>query len=264
MKALIDFDILRYEIGFGSETGWKNEGEFPPWDFVEELLLDRINYIVYDAGATSYTGYITEGHTFRFDIAKSKPYKGTRKEKKPWHFKNLTAYMVHQLGVKVVTGIEADDQMVIDHLGEEETILCSRDKDLRQCPGPFYSWELGKQPAYGPLVITKKGEIHLSEDKKKIIGNGLAFFYSQLLTGDVADNIPGLPGCGPVKAMEILDDDPDDLWDSVYTAYGDHFNGNKISYEFETYLHEQGMLLWMTRRLNEDGSPVLWSLGMEE
>ncbi len=32
----------------------------------------------------------------------------------------------------------------------------------------------------------------------------------------------------------------------------------------EENLLEQGRLCWMTRRLNEDGSPVLWELGMEE
>ena len=260
MKPLIDADILRYEVGFGAETGWQTEGELPPWPYVEEMLHYRIDKICADVGATEPPVlYITEGRTFRFDIAKRKPYKGTRKDHKPWHFNNLTIYFKDILGCEVVTGIEADDQMVIDHLGDEETIICSRDKDLRQCPGPFYSWELGKQPSYGPLVITKAGEIELSEDKKKIIGNGLAFFYAQLLLGDTSDNIPGLPGCGPVKAYTILDVDKCHMLSVVEDAYEEKYGG-----DWEEELLEQGRLLWMTRRLHEDGTPVLWTVGMED
>ncbi len=259
MIPLLDADILRYEVGFGAETGWQTEGELPPWSYVEEMLHYRIDRICSDVSATEPPVlYITEGRTFRFDIAKRKPYKGTRKDHKPWHFNNLTVYMKDVLGCEVVTGIEADDQMVIDHLGDEETIICSRDKDLRQCPGPFYSWELGKQPSYGPLVITKEGTIELSEDKKKIVGNGLAFFYAQLLWGDTADNIPGLPGCGPVATYDILHEGEGGLYE-VGFAYEEHYGA-----DWEEELLEQGRLCWMTRRLNEDGSPVLWKIGMED
>ena len=267
MKPLIDADILRYEIGFGAETGWQTEGEIPPWPYVEEMLHYRIDKICAVAGATEEPIlYITEGRTFRFDIAKKKPYKGTRKENKPWHFNNLTAYMIHQLDAVVVTGIEADDQITIDHvkpkfMGSEqpyETIICTRDKDLRQVPGPFYSWELGRQPSFGPEVITKRGYLKLSEDRKNLSGTGLAFFYAQVLVGDKSDNIPGLPGCGPVKAYELLADRINmlevcqDLYVEYYGADG------------EEELLEQGRLCWMSRRLNEDGSPVLWQIGMED
>src|SRR5574341_246509 len=96
MKALIDGDILRYEIGYAAETGWKaitGREEIPPFDYVEDLLSQRIASILAVTTADEYELYITEGKTFRYDIAKTRVYKGQRPDKKPWHFNNLTAYI---------------------------------------------------------------------------------------------------------------------------------------------------------------------------
>ena len=260
MKPLIDADILRYEVGFGAETGWQTEGELPPWPYVEEMLHYRIDKICADVGATEPPVlYITEGRTFRFDIAKRKPYKGTRKEHKPWHFNNLTVYFKDILKCEVVKDIEADDAMAIRHMGPEETIVCSRDKDLKQLPGPFYSWELGRQPSFGPTVITKEGSLHLS-DNKKLTGTGLPFFYAQVLMGDASDNIPGLPGWGPVKTYEyLIDESLSALCGLVQYVYDEHYGA-----DWEEELLEQGQLCWMTRRLHPNGSPVLYEIGMTE
>ena len=256
MRALLDGDILRFEIGFASEVGWKHKTdreELPPFDYVSEMLHLRLEYILNQCGAEDYTLYLSGDKSFRYDIAKTKPYKGTRKGTKPWHFDNLSAYMKGVLDAKVVYGIEADDALAIDHLGTpEDTIICTRDKDLRQVPGWHYSWELGQQPSFGPLIIEKSGNLNLTEKTRKLTGTGLLFFYSQLLTGDTVDNIPGLPGCGPVKAYNLLKD-TDDPFDVVSNAYND-----------DELLLEQAQLLWIVRKLNEDGSPVMYQLGMEE
>ncbi len=265
MKPLIDADILRYEVGFGAETGWQTPGEIPPWPYVEEMLLSRIAKICIDVGATEDPVlYITEGRTFRFGIAKRKPYKGTRKEKKPWHFDNLTVYFKDVLKCEVIKDIEADYAMAIRQLAEPEdfddtTIICTRDKDLRQVPGWHYGWELGRQPSFGPELVTKEGSLHLS-DNNKLTGTGLPFFYAQVLMGDASDNIPGLPGWGPVRAYEYLNES-DNMGKDIYDAYIKHYG---FESDGEEELLEQGQLLWMTRRLNADGSPQLWYIGLEE
>ena len=268
MKPLIDADILRYEIGFGAETGWQTEGEIPPWPYVEEMLHARIAKICFDVEATEGPVlYITEGRTFRFDIAKRKPYKGTRKEHKPWHFNNLTVYLKDVLNCEVVTEVEADDAMAIRHMGPEETIICSRDKDLKQLPGPYYSWELGRQPSFGPEVITKEGGLSLSDDKKSLSGTGLSFFYAQMLIGDKSDNIPGLPGVGPVKAFEILEEGRLPIREQekcMMEAYQNYYIEGPGDGDWHEECLEQGRLCWMSRRLHEDGSPVLWEIGMTE
>ena len=45
----------------------------------------------------------------------------------------------------------------------------------------------------------------------------------------------------------------------VKEQYEDHYGA-----DWEEELLEQGRLCWMTRRLHEDGSPVLWEIGMED
>lgn len=282
LTPLVDGDILRYEVGFAAETGWaathpgteEDPHPLPPWDYVRDMLYLRLASI---QGACNTTEtpviYYTTGPTFRYDIAKKKPYKGQRKENKPWHFNNLTTHLKNTLNAKEITYLEADDQLAMDHLNAGgTTIICSRDKDLRQIPGWSFSWELGRQPSFGPELITKEGWLRLGPKRDKIVGTGLAFFYSQVLTGDTADNIPGCPGVGPVAALEMLEGKtPAEQLETVIEAYEDHYeadipwakNGNDYV-KAHTELLEQGRLCWLTRRMNEDGSPELWTIGMTE
>jgi len=62
MRPLIDADVLLYEVGFGSETGWKalkgwekgmEEIDPPPFEYVAELLDNKIADICAKVGATS-------------------------------------------------------------------------------------------------------------------------------------------------------------------------------------------------------------------
>lgn len=264
MKALIDADVLRYEIGFAAEAGIKairgDPEAVPGWDYVSSILHARLATIAYACDVDEIQLYITQGETFRYDLAQTKPYKGTRVGKKPWHYDNLTAHMIHDLNATVVTYLEADDRLAIDHVADEDTIIVTRDKDLRQVPGWFYSWELGMQPSFGPALITTEGHLRLDE-KKKIKGTGFPFFCSQVLTGDTVDNIPGLPGCGPVKAFNILKEcnGTQEYMEALTDAYKEAGLD-----DWEALLLEQGRLCWMTRRLHPDGLPVLWEIGMEE
>jgi len=267
MKPLIDGDVIRYEVGYAAEVGWQHKVDdkeaIPPFSYVEEVLLSRIESICQEVKATEEPVIYLSGPTnFRNNIATKKPYKGNRVNKKPWHFDNLTAYL-KGMGAIVTDGIEADDLIAIDHVSSNgTTIVCSRDKDLRQLPGWFYSWELGKQPSFGPVNIDRQGTLSLSADHKKLSGTGLAFFYAQCLIGDIVDNIPGCPNVGPVRAYEILNKahDPKRMLDAVLTEYFDAYGPDTAEEE----LLQQGRLLWLVRRLNEDGSPVMWEIGMEE
>lgn len=264
LQPLVDGDVIRYELGFAAEAGWRAMGKegSPPWEYVQELLHLRLEQIKRDLHTDKDPIlYFTTGPTFRFDLAKKKPYKGNRKENKPDHYNNLTVYLRDVLGAKEVVGIEADDQLAMDHVSSNgTTVLVSRDKDLRQVPGWFFSWELGRQASFGPELITKEGWLNLSPKRDKLIGTGLSFFYSQVLTGDTVDNIGGLPNCGPVAAYELLNDkSSEEQYESICKAYADVYPNT-----WEEELLEQGRLCWLTRRLNEDGTPQLWEIGMEE
>lgn len=263
MQCLIDSDVLVYEVGFAAEAGWQQSG-FPPFDYVAELLDNRIANIVAIAGNADERGelsspilYMTGKGNFRYEIAKRTPYK-ERIGNKPWHYKNIKAYLKAKYHVIESDGLEADDLMAIEQSKRPlETIICTRDKDLRQVPGWHYGWELGNQPQFGPMLVDSVGLIKLSADRKTIKGYGETFFYSQCLTGDRVDSIPGLDGCGPVKAFDILDgaETLDECFKRVLEAYRGLYGDCA-----EEELLEQGRLLWMTRELTQEGKPVLWSL----
>lgn len=270
MKALIDGDILRYEVGFGAEAGWRmitGREETPPFEYVRELLDTRLAQITHVTSAQEYELYITKGKTFRYDLAKTMPYKGTRVEKKPYHFDNLTCVMELDYPTRVCTQLEADDFLAIDAMEKDgERIICSRDKDLRQVPGLFYSWELGKQAGFGPTRVDPLGSIELTRDRKQVKGTGYAFFCAQLLMGDRVDNIPGAANVGPVKAYDLLapiidKEQGEECFKSLIAAVEDKY---KESYDdrWEEVLLEQGRLLWVIRRYNPDGTPQLWEKGL--
>lgn len=273
MQPLIDADVLVYEVGYAAETAWKGENpgseDPPPFDMCATLLDNRIANTCAIVGATCPPILFLTGKTnFRFAIAKRTPYKA-RAGNKPFHYKNILAYIKGKYDYRIVEGLEADDLMSIEQTRVEwalgnplrrdppvRTIICTRDKDLRSVPGMHFGWELGAQPQFGPEEVSGIGYITLSTDRKKIKGVGTLFFYSQCLTGDTVDSIPGLPKCGPVAAYSILEgaETEEDAFQRVLAAYQATF-GDRAEEE----LLEQGRLLHMTREFNEDGTPVLWS-----
>jgi 5'-3' exonuclease len=257
MQPLIDGDILLYEIGFAAEAGWQSAG-FPSFDYVADLLDNRISNICAIVEATAPPIiYLTGPTNFRTEIAKRMPYKA-RPSLKPYHYYNIKAYIRCMYDSITSEGMEADDLMAIEQTRRPaEAIICTRDKDLRQVPGWTYSWELGGQPSFGPVYVESFGTLQLSEDRKKLSGTGLKFFYAQCLMGDRVDTIPGIPRMGKVGAYEILEGATTEreAYDATLIAYRKVFGDDA-----ETELLEQGRLLWMTRELHPDGKPVLWEL----
>lgn len=262
MTPLIDGDILLHELGWSSEFTDKETGEKILFDFeyCQELLDKKIELIVDEVGSTkppiiflSDSEWLSKKLKrkfipgFRYSIAKSKPYKGNRKNPKPFHFYNIIAYLMAKYSVVVSSdGLEADDEMVIYQVKNNNTIICSRDKDLRICPGWHYSWECGKQASIGPVETNELG--WLEDTERGVIGYGLMFFYYQLLVGDSADNIPGCPKVGKVKAFKLLTE----------TETDDHLKLVKDEYKkaemSKEYFLEQANLLWMRQDRNKSYS----------
>lgn len=277
MKALIDADILAYECAWGSQD--RESGEIFSFDSVRERVDQKILDICDAVGADSYQLYLTGKGNFRENIAVSKPYKGNRVQEKPFHFKNTRAYL-ESLGAIVVQGMEADDAMVIAQMEnlpsnlkecreKDTTVICTRDKDLRQAPGWHYGWEMGLQPEYKLRWIDELGDLELIErsKKKEVKGHGLKFFYSQLITGDATDNIPGLRLGGAAKAYQALKDakTEQEMYLAVRKLYKERaikdypHLGEGIDAHVDELILEQGRLLWMVRELDEDGNPVMWN-----
>lgn len=256
MRCLIDADVLQYEVGFAAQTA--SGEEIPPWPMVEEMLEYRIQYIENECEATEKsTMFFTGKDNFRYAIAKRSPYKN-RPSHKPYHHRNIKRYLQCFYDCRELDGYEADDLMSIEQSASGgTTIICTRDKDLRSVPGWHYGWELNGQPSFGPRKLSGYGDIALDSKRTKITGWGLKFFLSQCLTGDATDTIPGLPKCGPVASYELLHATRsyEEGLEAVAEAYH-----NKYGPTGPQELTEQAQLLWMTRRMDEQGKPVLWSV----
>lgn len=283
MTPLLDADVLLHELGWSGQFKDKETGEevLLSRERVVDMLDEKIKLICEDVEVTeppilflsdsewlnnemnNRRGFggddpIPFVKNFRYEVAVTKPYKGNRKNPKPEHFYNLALYMLDHYKVVVSKGgLEADDELcVYQTKGVEwpltgDTIICSRDKDLRICPGWHFSWECGGQKAIGPHYTDREGHIELKEKVsvsaagketvvKYIIGYGLMFFYSQMITGDTADHIPGLPLGGAVKAYKLLSECETEweMFSAVKAAYKD----KGMSKE---YFMEQANLLWM-------------------
>lgn len=288
MKALIDGDILCYEIGFSAqkknpETG---EIEISSWDFVEELLQRKIDIICDEARADSYQLFLTNTEwlnermnranrfwddpkpfipNFRIAAAldgQEKAYKGQRVAAKPFHYQNLLAHLQGVYGAVVSReGLEADDLMCIEQMQAlkegRDTIICSRDKDLRQCLGWCYSWEMGKQPSFGPHFVEGVGFLEPKYKGKtldKVIGVGPKFFYYQMVVGDGVDNIAGLYGYGPAYGYRLLKDAASEreCYELVAELYKKEHQEN-----WKEKMTTQASLLFLIKEM-KNGKPIGW------
>lgn len=217
-QLLIDADYLIYSIGFASEEDSEK--------FAKSRLVETLEDLVYlHLKADSYEAFLTGKNNFRYDIAKTVPYKGNRKDsKKPKHYDALRSHMVKRLGAVIVDGQEADDEVAIRMTKEpDQYMLVGVDKDLRQIPGWHHN------PVKAQTEYIDEFEAYKS-------------FALQMLTGDRVDNIPGLQGIGPVKAAKALKEakTKEELLQEVWKQY------QEKEHDLE-YLTEQGQLLWLRR-----------------
>lgn len=249
MRALIDADILPYE--FGGMVQLEEPDKPLEWEIVRSMVDDRINQIIESTGSDSFSLYLTDSPSnFRIELATIKPYKGHRKQDKPYHWAAIRQHLIDNWDAEVQYGIEADDRlgieqykdfckynrssacqdMAYDNPQNSETIICSRDKDLNMIPGWHYVWPCGNQK-----------EQHWFQDEVQ----ALRSFYKQLLTGDSTDNILGLYGVGDnsslVKRLEDIDQESL-MFQVVYKAYQDRFG----SYASQ-FMYENAALLWIKR-----------------
>lgn len=205
-----------------------------PWDKVERTICkycdDVINNLEDPFNTTLIVG---GGGNFRYDIATIQPYKGNRIAEKPYHFDAVKEFIVEKYGAKKVYGVETDDAIGI--LAKPGDLIISQDKDLLQLPGNH------KHPISG-----KEQTISVIE--------GLRSFYSQVITGDTSDSIPGLYGVGGgsayVKSIKKMDTEVD-MYDLVMKLYSQRFG----SYS-SMFLKENMMLLWLLR--GDDAPKYYW------
>lgn len=196
-KVLIDGDIFRYQMGaIQMKHPFLDELVPAESSVITRMVDDLIGSICNACGSTNYIVFLSGKNNFRNEVAKQAKYKGNRNpnQTRPYHFETVGEHLEKNHPFKFIDGKEADDEMgstqredfLSHHLSEDfnidklNTIIASRDKDLRTVPGLHYSWACGKDQPEKPLY-------YIPVDKAKHM-----FFY-QMLIGDNTDNIIG---CG--------------------------------------------------------------------
>jgi 5'-3' exonuclease len=251
--VLLDADIPVYALGYASETSeYETEDhvfhptlgeakkhiqstpglgthiekytEAEPVSHALRLASNLIKKVKEATGAEEVIPFLTGGNNFRVDVATIQGYKANRTQDKPLHYNALRQYFIDR-GAIVTDGHEADDAMGMCQ--REDTCIASTDKDMNMIPGEHYNWTKDKL-----YTVTEM--------------EGIRWFYTQMLTGDNADNILGCYGIGPVRAQKILSGlvHEEDLFWKVLEVYNDHYER-----PWEA-LRENGQLLWIMR---EDG-----------
>lgn len=226
-KVLIDGDIIAYRAAFSTEQMGSSDTRRKVDDLIQ-FILDST--VLFPEIGLDYVVYLTGKGNFRDSIAKSHPYKGNRKSvQKPRHLQTARDHMESEYQAIISKGEEADDLIAKEAARlDYHACVASIDKDMLQIPCWHFNIVRGDYLKVEPF-------------------GGIKFFYTQILTGDTADNIVGLWKVGPVKAKKILEDaeTEEELWDLVVKAY----DGN------QDRVIENARLLWLRREEEEIWQP---------
>lgn len=204
MDIHIDGDIIVYNAGFAADNDTTTDVSISLANS-KKMIFNKVGYIKETFNIKNVYVYLTadDKSNFRYEVAKTLPYKGNRiKSHRPTFYNEIRNYLVKKFDAEMVSGKEADDELGIRLSADpQNNIVLSKDKDIRMIPG--WHWEMGERM---PYYVTDPGFLILENRRSKveIFGTGYAWYCAQLLMGDKADNIPGLTGYGVVKAWETL------------------------------------------------------------
>lgn len=204
MIALVDADSAAYQ------AAWKQT------DMDE--AVKKFNHLINadwitPVWADKWEVYIGGDNNFRYELCPA--YKANRKEipKDAKLFRPLLKRLADD-GIAIPShGMEADDMVRIrSHECMSDDIaftVVHIDKDLDCIPGAHYN-------------PRKEEHYEVSEDAADL------HYWTQMLKGDMTDNLPGLPKVGPVKALKMLDGIPMGRRKArVLAAYRGHYGRDK-------------------------------------
>lgn len=222
--------------------------------------VDRLENMRSMSGSEKIVVHLTSSGSTKGDryiIATAKPYQAQRSgSRRPKNWEYLREWMEGYSGELFTTKTwgtrEADDGMAYHArvLGVDKACIATADKDLRMVQAWHLSWK-----CYTMTRVDEEFEV--TGDDTKVYGH--KWFWLQVLQGDTADNIPGLPKfvspdgkakpMGEKTAEKFLesakgDDDALLIVAALYrTYYGDGWADALV---------EQMALLWM--RLDKDAA----------
>jgi len=270
--------VLQYDADFGCyECAWLDKSVADNID----TLMKHIDIKRQMAGAEYVNVHITLGMKGgREQMATVKPYQEQRGKRDPLLTERVAALrnFLANYDTDIVTPVanllqEADDSLTqlqvlrIRDYGVQSSVIMSGDKDLWMVDGLHCDQKTGRMytvKGYGKTEYRDVGNV-----KPKLIGEGTSWFWHQMLHGDTADNIAGLPTltakllnrylptkkfnpkrkdapCGEAKSTAILNGVTNDVeaCKRVLEAYSGIYPNAK------TMMIESAFLLWMRRTEN--------------
>lgn len=206
--CIIDADSIIFKISYSI----KNDES---WDLVKKMCDEYLLNIFNHCNSTHYLICLTAGQDFR--KSKYSSYKSTRKKvEHPKYFDKIKDYLVTEYkAFFTYSKYEAEDLALIARnqyilkYPDGEHIIAFIDKDLRQYPGRMFNYN--------------KNEFEdISDEQAKIN------FWSQMITGDNVDSIPGIPGAGPAACKKLFNDIsiinlPLIVFNQYISHFGEHF-----------------------------------------
>lgn len=261
-KAFIDGDMPVYEACQDAEDAEKDfdyckskfnsiiEGQFieaQKWfnKPTRPLNSDLHGYTLY-IGSDDYSNY-------RYKV--SPDYKISRKGKpKPKYFWELKNWILETFDVHYVQGREADDLVSIHALEYgENAIIVGGDKDYRMVEG---CWHFEPNKGIPPYFVEAPGcllKLRMLTGNWREFGTGRLWFWYQMIVGDEADDIKGIPKKGHAFAWKFLlsQDNLLEIPERVKELY----KKNKLS---EEQFDINARLLWIQRTLNDNEIGEPW------
>jgi 5'-3' exonuclease len=222
--ALIDGDIIAYRAAFSTQDGLPEDA----LDKTDELIENILQDVFFNPDRADYEVFLTGKGNFRYDVDDT--YKAHRKDtEKPIHLELIRNHLIDQYGANVSSGEEADDVIAIRATElYPNGVIVSVDKDFMQVPGIHFN------PTKGEWVWVNDWA-------------GLVFFYTQILTGDRADNVVGLHRVGPVKAAKILEGSESEY--DMYHRCVEAYDGDTDK------VIRNAKLLWLRREVGQVWQP---------
>lgn len=232
MHALVDSDTIVFASAVSAN-------ESPEWVALSrcKTMLENILEAV---KPSTFTLYVSAGNNFRKEIDPS--YKANRKDMPvPVHRQACHDYLMSEWGAIGCIDYEADDACGVHQCYDGSTVIVGIDKDLLQIPGVHYQWPIVRKG-----TIVRAGRfLEISEEE------GFRNFFTQVLTGDVSDNIKGVDGIGPKKAAKLLAECKTE--EEMYNVCLSQYLGGEIAeddIEFEEQRFQRNCdLLWIWREI---------------
>ena len=196
---LIDADYIVYKACAAAEydIDWGNDVIMVGSKFSDAYKnttrdIDRVKSNFFDPDVILF---FSDSINFRKSV--DPEYKGHRNRKKPCGYKRVIHALHEEYRVIILPTLEADDAMGVYATSNDDCIICSPDKDMKQIPGQLFD---------------------MNESFTIDSVSGWQWFLIQTLAGDQTDGYAGAPGFG-VKTSSKFFGENGYTWDSVVSAF---------------------------------------------